>query len=48
VLALDGVQLIGINNRDLSTLHIDLAITEALTKRYGDQFRTNSCLFRAS
>jgi indole-3-glycerol phosphate synthase len=44
VLALDGVQLIGINNRDLASFHTDLATTEALTERYGDQIRAKGCL----
>ena len=37
VLALDGVQLIGINNRDLAT-------TEGLMARYGEQIRAKGCL----
>jgi len=44
VLALDGVQLIGINNRDLATFHTDLATTEQLSERYGEQIRAKGCL----
>ncbi len=44
VLALEGVQLIGINNRNLASFATDLATTEQLTARYGEQIRAKGCL----
>jgi indole-3-glycerol phosphate synthase len=44
VLALDGVQLVGINNRNLENFSVDLQTTEQLLAARGDQLRDREIL----
>jgi len=44
VLALDGVSLVGINNRDLASFEVDLATTTTLLETHGERLRAKGIL----
>jgi len=44
VLTIDGVRLIGINNRNLEDFSVDLATTQSLMARYGEEFESRGIL----
>jgi indole-3-glycerol phosphate synthase len=44
VLALDGVSLVGINNRDLASFEVDLRTTATLLESHGERLRTKGIL----
>jgi len=44
VLALDGVSLVGINNRDLASFEVDLGTTTTLLETHGDRLRAQGIL----
>ena len=44
VLALDGVNLVGINNRDLASFQVDLGTTTSLLETHGDRLRARGIL----
>jgi indole-3-glycerol phosphate synthase len=44
VLALDGVDLVGINNRDLASFEVDLGTTSTLLQTHGERLRAKGIL----
>ena len=44
VLALEGVNLVGINNRDLASFEVDLATTTTLLETHGERLRAKGIL----
>jgi indole-3-glycerol phosphate synthase len=44
VLALDGVSLVGINNRDLASFEVDLGTTATLLETHGERLRAQGIL----
>ena len=44
VLALDGVTLVGINNRDLASFQVELSATSTLLNTYGERLRAKGIL----
>ena len=44
VLALDGVSLVGINNRDLASFEVDLGTTTTLLETHGERLRAKGIL----
>ncbi|MCX5945296.1 MAG: indole-3-glycerol phosphate synthase TrpC [Cyanobacteria bacterium] len=44
VLALDGVTLVGINNRDLASFQVELSTTSTLLNTYGERLRAKGIL----
>ena len=44
VLALDGLTLVGINNRDLASFEVDLGTTATLLETYGERLRAKGIL----
>ena len=44
VLALEGVNLVGINNRDLASFEVDLGTTTSLLETYGERLQAKGIL----